>query len=191
MHTELTILQQFIPPLPEPVWHDFAGIWQPFEAKRKVILTAESQVERYVYFVLSGVQRAYHLDRDGREATLVFTYAPSFGGVADSFLLQQPSRYWYETLTPSTFLRATFTQLDVLMQQHHALERMMRLLTSQALADTLTRQIELQSMSAEDRFRVLLQRSPQLLQLVPHKYIANYLGMDATNFSKFLGTIRV
>ena len=39
-------------PLPEPVWDDFAGIWQPFAAKRKVILTAEGQPEKYLYFVL-------------------------------------------------------------------------------------------------------------------------------------------
>jgi CRP-like cAMP-binding protein len=140
---------------------------------------------------LEGVQRAYYVGEDGREATLVFTYAPSFGGVADSFLLQQPSRYWYETLTPSRFLRATFQQLDELMQRHHALERLMRQLTNHALAGTLARQIELQSFSAEQRFRALLSRSPQLLQLVPHKYIANYLGMDATNFSKFMGSIRL
>lgn len=191
MQTALHALQQFIPSLPAVVWAEFSSIWQPFEAKRKEILTAEGTVEKYLYFVLEGVQRAYFVGEDGREATLVFTYTPSFGGVADSFLLQQASHYWYETLTPSKFLRATFQQLDELMLRHHALERLMRQLTNQALAGTLARQIELQALSAEERFRALLQRSPQLLQLVPHKYIANYLGMDATNFSKFMGTVRL
>jgi hypothetical protein len=55
----------------------------------------------------------------------------------------------------------------------------------------LVRQIETQSMSAEQRFRALLARSPHLLHLVPHKYIANYLGMDPTNFSKLLGQVRL
>ena len=77
------------------------------------------------------------------------------------------------------------------MLRHHALERLMRQRTNQALAGVLTRQIELQSLSAEARFLALMKRSPQLLQLVPHKYIANYLGMDATNFSKFMGSIRL
>lgn len=191
MLPELTTLQQFMPPLPPPVWEEFATIWQEHETKRKVVITAEGVVEKHLYFVLEGVQRAYYVGEDGREATLVFTYPPSFGGVADAFLLQQPSRYWYETLTPSRFLRTTFQLVDALMQRHHVLERQMRLLTSQALAGALTRQIELQSLSAEDRFKVLLTRSPHLLQLVPHKYIASYLGMDATNFSKFLGNIRL
>ena len=53
------------------------------------------------------------------------------------------------------------------------------------------RQIELQSFSAEQRFRSLMARSPHILHLVPHKYLASYLGLDPTNFSKFLGTIKL
>lgn len=180
-----------IHPLSETEWDDFAAIWQPLEAKRKVILTNEGETEKYIYFVLEGVQRAYAVGEDGREATLVFTYPYSFSGVADSFLLQQPSRYFFETITPSAFLRATFRQLDDLMLRHHAVERMIRLALSQALAGVLARQIELQSFTAEQRFRALLTRSPHILHLVPHKYLASYLGMDATNFSKFLGNVKI
>ena len=188
-HLQTTTKQFF--PLKEEEWTDFADIWQPFEAKRKVVLTSEGEVEKYIYFVLDGVQRAYAVDEDGREATLVFTYPFSFSGVADSLLLQQPSRYFFETLTPSRFLRSTFRQLDELMLQHHAIERMIRLAVSQTLAGVLVRQIELQSLSAEQRFRALLNRSPHILHLVPHKYLANYLGMDPTNFSKLLGSVRL
>lgn len=191
MQKALESLRQFFPDLPTDIQADFEAIWQPFEAKRKVVLSTEGVVEKHLYFVLEGVQRAYFVGDDGQEATLVFTYAPSFGGIADSFLLQTPSNYRYETLTPSKFLRSTFQQLDALMLRHHSLERLIRLRTSQALAGVLSRQIELQSFSAEARFSALLKRSPQLLQLVPHKYIASYLGMDATNFSKFLGSVRL
>ena len=188
-HLQTVVRQVF--PLEGAAWDDFAAIWQPFEARRKTILTAEGETEKYVYFVLEGVQRAYAVDDEGRESTLVFTYPYSFSGVADSFLLQQPSRYFFETLTPGVFLRASFRQLDEVMLRHHAVERMIRLATSHTMAGVLVRQIELQSFSAEQRFRALLKRSPHILHLVPHKYLASYLGMDATNFSKFLGNIRL
>lgn len=188
-HLQTTVRQ--ILPLDGAAWDDFAGIWSPFEAKRKVILTSEGDTEKYVYFVLEGVQRAYAVGDDGRESTLVFTYPYSFSGVADSFLLQQPSHYFFETLTPSVFLRATFRQLDEVMLKHHAVERMIRLAVSHVLAGVLARQIELQSFTADQRFRALLTRSPHILQLVPHKYLASYLGMDATNFSKFLGSVKL
>lgn len=188
-HLQATTRQFFS--LSAAEWEAFADIWQPFETKRKVILTAEGEMEKYIYFVLEGVQRAYAVGEDGRDATLVFTYPYSFSGVADSFLLQQASRYYFETLTPSRFLRSTFRQLDELMLQHHNIERMIRLAVSHTLAGVLQRQIEMQSFSAEQRFRSLLNRSPQMLQLVPHKYLASYLGMDPTNFSKLLGSVRL
>lgn len=188
-HLQATTRQIFA--LPEPAWEDFAALWQPLEAGRKAVLTAEGDTEKYLYFVLEGVQRAYSVNEDGREVTLVFTYPYSFSGVADSFLLQQPSRYFFETLTPSIFLRTTFRQLDEVMWKHHAIERMIRLAVTYTLAGVLARQIELQAATSEQRFRALMARSPHLLQLVPHKYIASYLGLDPTNFSKFLGTIRL
>jgi hypothetical protein len=55
----------------------------------------------------------------------------------------------------------------------------------------LERLVELQTFSAEDRYKRLLQRSPHILQLVPHKYLASYLGMDATNFSKLINKIKI
>ena len=59
------------------------------------------------------------------------------------------------------------------------------------MAGVLERLVELQCFSAEEKFRKLLRRSPHLLQLVPHKYLANYLGMDATNFSKLINKVKI
>ena len=52
---------------------------------------------------MHGVQRAFYIGNEKQEATIVFTYAPSFSGVADSFLTQTPSKYFLETLTSSRF----------------------------------------------------------------------------------------
>jgi len=47
------------------------------------------------------------------------------------------------------------------------------------------------SFTAEQKFRKLLTRSPQVLQLIPHKYLASYLGIDPATFSKLLGTVKL
>lgn len=148
-------------------------------------------MERYLYFVMEGVQRVYYFDDQDREATLVFTYAPSFGGVLDALLLQQPSRYFYETLTPSSFLRAPFVELDRLMQVRPGIGHMVRKGLTHALSGVLERLAELQCYTAEEKFNKVLQRSPHIFRLIPHKYIASYLGMDATNFSKLINKQRI
>lgn len=180
-----------IQPLNESDWQKFSEIWKPFSAKRKEILTISGEKEKYLYFVLEGVQRVYFLDDQNREATLVFTYLPSFGGVLDAFMLQQKSNYYYETLTPSSFLRISFADLEPLLKQNAAIEYIIRQGITQAFSGLLTRLTELQCFSADERFLRLLQRSPHILQLVPHKYLANYLGIDATNFSKLINKIRI
>jgi CRP-like cAMP-binding protein len=187
-------LQQFINvvhPLKEEEMGKFLAIWQPLECKRKTILTAAGETEKYLYFVLEGVQRAFYIGNEKQEATIVFTYAPSFSGVADSFLTQTPSNYFLETLTSSRFLRAPYKQLDHLMNEYPAIQRMVLQLTSFALKGVLERQIELQCFSAGEKFKTLLKRSPHVLQIIPHKYLASYLGIDATTFSKLLGSVRL
>lgn len=178
-------------PLPEAAWEDFVRLWEPFAARRKEILTVTGELERYLYFVLDGVQRIYYSDAEGREATLVFTYAPSFGGVLDALMMQAPSRYYYETLTPSEFLRLPAEALFSVMQKHPEVEVLVRKGVSGAMAGVLERLAEVQSFTAEERFRSLLKRSPHILQRVPHKYLANYLGIDATNFSKLINSVRI
>lgn len=178
--------------LKDTEWNEFAALWKPFAAKRKTILTKEGETEKYLYFVLKGVQRSFYIKKtDDKDATLVFTYGGSFSGVADSFLLQHPSKYFLETLTESEFIRTTFAQLNELMKKYHNIETFIRKSLSYTLAGVLERQIELQCFSAEEKFRVLLKRSPHVLQMIPHKYLASYLGIDATTFSKLLGSVRL
>lgn len=179
-----------IHPLSVEEWEDFAAIWQVVSYKRKKVLTAAGETERHLYFVLEGVQRAFFLDTDN-EATIVFTYPYSFSGIADSFLTQKPSRYFLETLTASTLLRTNYQHVQMLMDKYQNVERLIRLFTSYALMGVLERQVELLTYSAEEKFKTLLRRSPHVLQLIPHKYLASYMGMDATTFSKLLATVRI
>ncbi|MCW3118098.1 MAG: Crp/Fnr family transcriptional regulator [Chitinophagaceae bacterium] len=192
METEL--LQKFITavqPLKEKEWEVFAGIWQPFECRRKTVLTAAGETERYLYFVLEGVQRAFYIGDEHREATIVFTYPPSFSGVADSFLTQTPSKFFFETLTASKFLRTSYKQLEELINQYPPIQQLVFKLTAFALKGVLERQVEIQCYSAEEKFRALLRRSPHVLQMIPHKYLASYVGIDPTTFSKLLGSVRL
>jgi CRP-like cAMP-binding protein len=180
-----------INPLTEQEWDELSRIWVPVSYKRKTLLTAAGEVEKHLYFITAGVQRAFFLDEHHPEATIVFTYPYSFSGVADSFMTQTPSKYYFETLTSSQMLRTTYQQVNTLMLKYHNLERWVRIATAYALKGVLERQVELMSCSAEEKFRILLKRSPHVLQLIPHKYLASYLGIDPSTFSKLLATVRI
>lgn len=170
---------------------DFIAVWQPATVLRKHALTRPGDIEKCLYFVQEGVQRIYYLDPQGRETSLMFSYQGTFGGVIDSFFTQQPSRYFYEALTKSTVLKMTFDDYEQLSFRHPALIKMALSGVSGALSGVMERLVEVQTFSSEEKFRALLKRSPHILQLVPHKYLASYLGIDATNFSKLLNRVRI
>lgn len=194
MPQDLDALRDFITrihPLDDAAWEAFAEGWQPHIARRKTVLTAAGEVERYLYFVLDGVQRAFSLSDSGREATIVFTYPPSFAGVPDSLLTGLPSDVYFETLTASRFLRLRGEHLSRLMEEHPSIRTMVMTSMARAMHGVLKRLAEVQVFSSEEKFRALMARSSHLLHLVPHKYIASYLGIDATNFSKLLANVAI
>lgn len=185
-----TFLSKLYPLSPEEMG-GFTANWQAVTFKRKTILTAAGETEKYLYIVTEGVQRAFYLGDENKEATIVFTYAPSFSGVADSFLTQTPSLYFLETITASRFLRISYSEVQQRIKAYPNLQNLLFNATAFALKGALERHVELQCFSNEEKFRTLLKRSPHILNLVPHKYLASYLGMDATNFSKLLGAIKL
>lgn len=189
--TRLKIFVQSIHSLTPEELEAFCKNWQPVTVKRKTILTAAGETERYLYFVLEGVQRAFYLGDENKEATIIFTYPPSFSGVADSFLTQSPSLYFLETITASSLLRISHDEVQQLQAKWPGIQQLFFKATALALKGSLLRHIELQCFSNEEKFKTLMKRSPHILNLVPHKYLASYLGMDATNFSKLLGSIKI
>jgi len=177
--------------LSEEAWADIERIWEVVEIKRKTEIAIPGQVEKHIYFVTEGVQRVYYFDDQSREATLVFSYPYSFAGVLDSFMLQKPSKYYFETLSNSMLLRTSYQQFQAVAQKHPAFDEFTKRTLNYVISGLLERIVELQCFSSEEKFRKLLQRSPHILQHVPHKYLANYLGIDPTNFSKLMNTIKL
>jgi len=187
---QLAEFLQSINPLPGSVLEDYFSHWKNIEFDRKEIITREGQTENFLYFVMEGIQRSYY-EKEGKEFVIAFTYPPSFSGIPESFLTQTPSKYYLECLTPSKFLRITYEDHQKMMTQYREIETLFRKATERILAGIIERHYELMSYTIEERFLAFARRSPHLLNEIPHKYIASYLRIDSTNFSKLLNKLRI
>jgi len=163
--------------------------FKPVDYPRRALLTEEGQTERYLYFVLEGVQRSYFFHGD-KDITFQFTYAGDFSGIPESFLLQKPSRFYLECLSPSRLLRLAYPDLQELSGQYPELLDYRRRAVEYVLDRIILQQQNLMSMDAEERLRAFLERSGHLLQTIPQKYIASYLSMSEATFSKLLHNVR-
>lgn len=176
--------------LDDEILEKYLSYWTEYSAPKKTIMTAKGETQRYMYFVLEGIQKSYYLN-DDKQHIIAFTYAPSFSGIPDSFLTQTPSRYFLETLTDSNFLRISSQKHQQMMAEHRQIETLFRKATEMLLSGMIQRHYELMAFTIETRFRTFAERSPHLLNMVSQKDLASYLRIDPTNLSKLLGTIHI
>ena len=167
-----------------PEWKDIQSAWyiQPF--KKNQIVTAEGQIEPHLYFILEGVHRLYFLDRNGEEQTLAFGYHANFSGVLYSLISRAPSEYYLDALTHGLMLTIRAEDLNRLFDAYPVMDRWGRLLFQDFLIGRGKREREIMTMTAQERFHRLYKESPHIFQLVPHKYLASYIGMRPETFSR-------
>lgn len=169
---------------------EYISHWSTHSESKNTIMTWKGDTERYMYYVVEGIQKSYYIE-NGKEHIIAFTYAPSFSGIPESFLRQSPSKYFLSTITESKFLRIPYQKHQDLMMKYRPIETLFRKATELILVDILNRYYELMAYDIETRFKNFMSRSPHLLQMVSQKDLASYLRIDASNFSKLMGKVKI
>jgi CRP-like cAMP-binding protein len=158
--------------------------------KKNEYLVLPGDLQKEIYFIRSGVQMSF-FEHETKLHVMAFTYAPELSAIPDSFPVQKPSKFALRCVTDSTMECLSFDDLQNLFDRSQQIERLFRKMTEHVLAGLVKRHLDLKTTSMEQRFREFCKRSTHLLQLVPHKYIASYLDIDPTNFSKLYNSIRI
>lgn len=176
-------------PLTAAEWEQVRPYWRERSFATGALVTRPGEVEHWFSIVQEGVQRLY-IPHDGEEVCVGFAYGHSWSGVFDSFVTRRPSRFGVQAVTDSVLLSIHHDDLRDLRERIPALERFGRLILEELVVGRATREIEQLTLTAEERYRALLERSPHLLQLVPQKDIAGYLRMTPETFSRLRAKVR-
>lgn len=164
-------------------WAVVEACWARRSVTRGAFVSEAGRVEERFYIVESGVQRMY-FEHDGGEHCVGFAYDRSWSGDYDSFVSRKPGRFFVQAITDSVLLCIERDDLRRLFDTVPAMDRFGRLMLEELITGRATREIELLTLSAEERYRKLMARSAHLLQLVPQKDIASYLRMTPETFSR-------
>lgn len=179
-----------IHPIEEPVLVEYLSHWKPVRYDRKEYIVSEGQVQNHLYYVVEGVQKSFFI-RNGKEYIVAFTHDGSFSASPKSFYFKTPSHVFIECITESRLLRIHRDVHLEMLDKHQSLNTTFRIGAELILAGVIDRYSELMALSIEERFKSFAGRSPTLLNLIPHKDLASYLRIDATNFSKLLNSVRL
>lgn len=164
-------------------WEAMQQVMHHKRLKRKEYFLRQDQVCRHIGFIVSGYMRLFYL-KDGLEITKDFNFENSFCGSYASFSLQQPSRFNVMAMEDAELYTIGRPELYQLFDTYPSMQKMGRLNMEYMFIRKELRESSFLLDSAEQRYRELLDQHPQILQRVPLKYIASYLGLTAETVSR-------
>ncbi|MFZ9027763.1 MAG: Crp/Fnr family transcriptional regulator [Crocinitomicaceae bacterium] len=135
-------------------------------------------------FVVSGTLRVFYVDDKGSEHVLNFALPGWWVGDLASFYEGSEAFLNVQALEPSTLLVIDPEKKEKLFRSIPALERIFRIVIQKHLASLQKRLIVNHSMTADQRYKNLLEKIPMIEQLVPQYQIASYLGILPESLSR-------
>jgi len=164
----------------------FLSLWQTKKLRRKQFLQQEGEVTKNVVFVVSGLLRMYSIDKNGFEHILQFAPPGWWIGDIKSYLSQQPGNLYVDTLEDCEILLMEKDQLDQLYRNVPSFERFFRILAENSLATYQQRLIDILSLPAIERYNNFCRLYPSLIECLPQKQVASYIGVTPEFLSKML-----
>ena len=156
--------------------------------KKKEILLSEGKIADQIYFVEQGVARAFYY-KNGKEVTFWIAAENEFVGSLASFFSRTPSTKYVETLEDCILWVFDYDKLEALYSNSKELERMGRLFASYGITILEKKFDDFHSLTALERYNLLLSKHPQILQTVSLGIIASYLGISQETLSRIRSNV--
>ncbi|MDB4340044.1 Crp/Fnr family transcriptional regulator [Crocinitomicaceae bacterium] len=143
--------------------------------KKGDILQYKGDVSNKIYSVEKGLLRTYSIDEKGKEH--IFMFAPEGWIVADASTINGPADLFIEAMENS----------ELIVQDNELFVKANPIALIKRIAVLQKRAIMLMSATAIDRYQSFIETYPNIVQRVPQKMIASYLGITPEALSKAKG----
>ena len=142
--------------------------------KKGAVLQRKGDISSRVYLVESGLLRSYTIDEKGKEH--IFMFGPEHWLVADSCEPNTPCQLFIDAIE-DTIINIALKE-DLLKEGPDLNVLLRRLNTMQ------NRIIMLMSSNAKERYEHFIKTYPNIIQRVPLKMVASYLGITPEALSR-------
>ena len=164
-------------------WLIFSSKLTRQEFPKKHILLKTGQIENYLSFIEKGVLRFY-IPNEENDRTFAFAFDNSFVSAYDSFLTRTPSAYHVETLSKTTLWQLTYNDLQSIYRDTSIGNKIGRMASEDLFLKKSGRELSLLNDTAEQRYLNLFTEQPKLIEQIPLKYIASYIGITPQALSR-------
>lgn len=167
----------------EKEWELFSSKLIRREFAKNSIILKVGQKENYLSFIEKGIVRKC-IPREFDDFTFDFAFANSFVTAYEYFLTQEPSTYQLETLTDTILWSISYEDLKLIYNETDIGNTIGRLENENLFKKKSKRELSFLTQSAEERYLDLFTEQPKLLQFIPLKYIASYIGVTPQALSR-------
>ncbi len=185
----LTNIQKHINLTAEEQQH-FLSVLQVKKMKKKQVLLHENEVCKYSAFVFRGCLRGYTIDNNGIEHVLQF--APPDWWISDmySLIAQKTGQLNIDALEDTEVALLSKNEQEKLYTEIPKFERFFRIITEKSLVAYRQRIIDSMSLTAQERYANFCNSYPTLINTLPQKQIAAYIGVTPEFLSKMRSSLR-
>lgn len=153
-------------------------------AKKNEILLEKGNICQNIYFVVKGCLRIFLIGDDGQESTRILIFEGSFGTAFPSLVLRQPSAAAIQSIEVSELLFISHQHFQTLLDTIPGWEKMYRIILEKGYIESILRIESLISMDSAERYNILLEKNSKLIQRLPAKIVADYLGISQETLSR-------
>ena len=171
-------------------WLQFLPFIESINLKKNGYFLQEGQICESIAFINSGVLIYFKFLENGKEVTTDFAFKSDWVTDNQSRLKNNlPSIINIKAIVPSELLIIKNKDLPYLFESIPKIERLSRILMEQFFIKFTQLSIDLQVLSAKERYMKMLQEYPDISQNVPLYHIANYLGIAPKSLSRIRNEI--
>lgn len=141
------------------------------------------------FFINAGYLRYYKILESG-EDLIVHLYTPNnFAASLNGFFLDRRSEEELQAITDCELLHITKSDLDKLYSTSPKWQCFGRKLMEDFLIEKEERISDQLSLTAQEKYLKLLKTDPQIIQNIPVKYIASFIGIQPESLSRIKNRI--
>lgn len=184
MPTKLQDFLKQIKTMPNEKADLIASYFKKETGTKNSLIIEEGKTSKKSYFLESGIIRCYIIDLNGDEVTTRFFSAPDFLNDYLSFFDQSPSEENYELITDCSLLSINFDNVQYCFHNIPEFREWGRMLLTLNYVYINRRMIDFHKKSAQQRYLDLKTKHPEIIEQVPLKIIASYLGITKYSLSR-------
>ena len=189
----MNLLRQYIEnmiDIDENDWNKVTTLFTKKEYIKGQKLFHAGDVCQKLYYVSSGVVRVYSLSTEGKDFTWMINYNKDsyqldpFSADIVSYLTQQESLFFAETLEDCIIYEANFEELDALYTSSLKWMTLSRNILNRQLITVVERTQMMQRLTAKEKYELMKKVAPMYERVLPDYQFATVLGITPQSLSR-------